>query len=390
MINKDLGLVTKEDIDNLVLNEVSESRTLEYKEKLPGNNDEEKKEFLADISSFANSSGGDILYGVPEKRIHGKTTGLPDVVRGLSNINVDEETRRLNSILQDGLSPRVLGIRIEPVHGFPEGSIIIIRVPKSWNSPHMVSFKKSSRFFARNSAGKHQLDITEIRSAFIASESLAERIRQFRGERIAKIISDETPIMLSGSSKIVLHVLPLEAFNFTTSVDIVSNEDKLLAVQPISASGWDSRYNFDGLCNYSPLLSSYAQFFRNGCIEAVEALRSPLSDVKDDEKKLSRGYEAELIQGMKRFFNVQKSLNFNPPIVVALSLLNVKGYKISSNQPWAVNHTIDRDHLLIPEILVETDNTQPADILRPAFDAVWQACGHPRSLNYDSDGNWKK
>jgi predicted HTH transcriptional regulator len=31
--------------------------------KLPDLTDDAKKEFLADISSFANASGGDIIYG---------------------------------------------------------------------------------------------------------------------------------------------------------------------------------------------------------------------------------------------------------------------------------------------------------------------------------------
>ena len=50
-------------INGLVDGKVPESKTLEYKAELPIFNDSGKKEFLAGVSSFANTSGGYILYG---------------------------------------------------------------------------------------------------------------------------------------------------------------------------------------------------------------------------------------------------------------------------------------------------------------------------------------
>jgi hypothetical protein len=40
---------------------VQEGKTLEYKRELPGGSDQDKREFLADVSSFANTEGGDII-----------------------------------------------------------------------------------------------------------------------------------------------------------------------------------------------------------------------------------------------------------------------------------------------------------------------------------------
>lgn len=39
---------------------------LDYKRDLPGDKDAEKKEFLADVTSFANAGGGDIVFGIVE------------------------------------------------------------------------------------------------------------------------------------------------------------------------------------------------------------------------------------------------------------------------------------------------------------------------------------
>ncbi len=47
-------------------NAVAESRSLDYKAALPSGGDEGKREFLCDVSSFANTVGGCLIYGVTE------------------------------------------------------------------------------------------------------------------------------------------------------------------------------------------------------------------------------------------------------------------------------------------------------------------------------------
>lgn len=181
MISKPFDLVEKIDIDALVADEVREGRALEYKEKLPGNSDGEKTELLADVSSFANASGGYILYGVREKRdADGKPTGVPESVDGLQGINPDSEILRLESSIRTGIDPRVPRVRTKPIEGFLQGPVLVMWIPKSWSSPHMVTFKNHSRFYSRSSNGKYALDVKEIRSAFALSESLPERVRRFR------------------------------------------------------------------------------------------------------------------------------------------------------------------------------------------------------------------
>ena len=48
----------------LVESRVGERRTIEYKREFPAGGDEAKREFLADASSFANASGGDLVFGI--------------------------------------------------------------------------------------------------------------------------------------------------------------------------------------------------------------------------------------------------------------------------------------------------------------------------------------
>ena len=85
MIQKDFDAITKADIDALIADAVNESKTLEYKQELPPKLKGERKEFLADVSSFGNASGGDIIYGIKAAIDEtGKKTGAPESVAPLS------------------------------------------------------------------------------------------------------------------------------------------------------------------------------------------------------------------------------------------------------------------------------------------------------------------
>lgn len=84
-------------IKSLVQSSVPEGRTIEYKHELPGNSDGSKREFLADVSSFANSQGGDLIYGI--KEVGGVAVEIP----GLTDLDIDNEILRLESMIRDGI-----------------------------------------------------------------------------------------------------------------------------------------------------------------------------------------------------------------------------------------------------------------------------------------------
>ena len=64
---------TEEDIVELVQSGVPESLELDYKASPSlGTTDVQKNEISKDVSSFANSAGGSIVYGVVESRANRK------------------------------------------------------------------------------------------------------------------------------------------------------------------------------------------------------------------------------------------------------------------------------------------------------------------------------
>lgn len=392
MIQKPLDQIERADILDLVHNAVSERRDLDYKQELPGTSDGAKKEFLADISAFANASGGDLLYGISEERDeNGKPTGIPDGICGLGGENLDAQMLRLENIIRDGIAPRI-PVQIRPINGFPEGDVLLIRIPNSWAAPHMVIFKSTSRFFTRNSAGKYPLDVHEIRNAFAASEAAINRIQQFRDGRLAKIIANETPVTLLDNPKIVLHLIPIASLNRTIPTDIATSVKQFGNVlEPIFSRGFSGRYNLDGYLTYSGSQSnnyeSYLQIFRTGSIESVDS--HALGRSYNEQTIPSLLFEREVIHAVTNYLKLLEQLNLSPPFFVMVCLISVKGFKLAANRQWGHREfPIDRDILILPEIIIENFQATPANELQALFDALWQSAGFEASENYDPDGIW--
>ncbi len=288
--------------------------------------DSEKKEFLADVSSFANANGGDIVFGIEE------VDGVASNVLGLDRFSPDTDHLRVEEIIRNGIEPRIIGLRLRSLELASGRNALIVRIANSLNRPHMVVFKGSSRFFSRNSAGKYPLDVHELRSAFIASESLSERVRQFRLERIDAILQSNTPEPLRGNHFVCLHLIPLAAFNPSFAFD-TSRAQAVRELRPICSRGLRRETNYDGLLTVFRVSedrsTNYVQLFRNGTIEAVES--GMLKTESDPDRKIIQSitYEQEIITGLGGYFDFYKDYGMPPPIVVGLSLLNVRGFNMN-------------------------------------------------------------
>lgn len=388
MINKNIEEITRDDLQALINNAVLERKTLEYKKLLPGNSDSAKKEFLADVTSFANASGGDLIFGV----IQDSKTGIPKALEGITVTNNDEEKTRLDNLIRTGVQPRLPSAQIRDIPLENSKIALIIRTQKSWISPHRVILGGHDKFYSRNSSGKYPLDVGELRIAFNLSETIIERINYFRTDRITKILSNETPVPFYDNPKIVLHLIPITSFNPSQRYDIDKTTSDTTKLKPIYCQGWNDRYNLDGFLNYTwtqeKCSHSYVQFYRNGIIEAVEGLL--LEPLEKDRVIPSVAYEKELIISLNSYFSFLKALNIMLPIIIFLTMLQVKGYSmaVSKTFMYTESHKIDRDILLLPEIILENYESEASQILKPIFDSVWNACGFQRSFNYNEQGEW--
>jgi len=382
MLEKPFDQMDKAFIESLIADKVVEAKHLDYKDALPGDTDKEKNRFVEDVCAFANAAGGDILFGLRERKdTTGQKTGTPVYV-GLKGLNFDQEKLRLEHIILNKVEPRISGIQFRPIEGFENGPVLIMRIPRSYNAPHMT--KHDGRFRLRTDSGNYAMDVQEIRSAFIASETLPERIRQFRAERLSRIVAGETPISLSSGPVMVLHLIPLSAFGRRQAYDLAEVYQHE-GLKPMGATVDKRRYSFDGVLTYTPTgngsrIASYTILFRDGRIEGVDAR---IVQRMAHKRLISPDYEQTAVCGLKNYLSVQRDLGVETPLIAMLTLLGVQGYRIEGRRDGSDgpdSEPIDRNDLLSDEIIVHDHGCDCDRAMRPMLDAIANAAGLPQSV----------
>jgi predicted HTH transcriptional regulator len=82
--------ITEAHLVSLIDTKAPEALHIEYKQQSYGANDQARREFLADVSSIANSRGGDLLIGVAASK------GVPTTLSPLTD--ADAEVLRLDNM----------------------------------------------------------------------------------------------------------------------------------------------------------------------------------------------------------------------------------------------------------------------------------------------------
>lgn len=386
----DLSSITQGHIEQLVADQVCEGLHLDFKRDLPTAwNDAAKHEFLADTTAFANSGGGDLIFGIDEDGQAQASSVMPQVIS-----NVDQEIRRLQDFLLNLAEPRLPGVKIQAVQvsvAGTDGHVVVVRIPQSWAGPHRV--KTNQHFFIRDGLRKRQLDVPEIRSLFLRTENQAQRLNDFRTERLGKILSGNAPQQLVDGPILVAHLVPTQAALGLVQIDPVPYTNQV-RLPVIGASGGFARLNLDGALvvrNETPQGEShgYSQFFRNGFFESALVLTRRMEDGR--ALLASRSYEEYLIALLGNFRGELDRLGINYECAVMLSLLRADEVRLGVQSDWGFDDPhqtlFDRKTLVLPDV-VAPSAVPPDKAMKPAFDLMWQAAGFVGSRNYNNAGEW--
>ena len=387
--NKPAETITLEDIQQLKVTAAPESKTIEYKEKLNLEKPEDRIEFACDVSSFANTDGGHLIYGVAEDK------GVPVGIPGIDIENADELNLQIESICKDSIDPRLPDISIPPpIHLENDSFIQILYIPPSWKSPHMVKAGNRSRFYARGNSGKFQLDVHQIRDAFLRSETEDKKVERFIKDRITGILTDDMPVdNLNPNAKIILHLIPTNSF----SVGEKYNPANLFTTKsnplPLSYSRYHYNYSSDNWPNLEGMVSfakhdddqfkmGYLQIYRNGIFEAVD---SDLLSGKYNTKGIPEmSYELMLVEGVGKYLNYMRTLGVEPPILIVNTLIGVKGLYLAEN----TDKKFHKDILRLPQVRIESYKIDLPKVMKPIFDRLCNAGGLHFSRNYDDNNDW--
>lgn len=373
MIEKNLLDITYKDIQDLIENSISESKTLDYKLQFPQNlNDSEKKELLADISSFTNTLGWDLIFGIKEKEWVAKEIIWCDIE------NLDNWKLKLESIIRTGIEPRI-NYEIKEIKLDDLKYIIILRIKESFIKPHWISYQNNHKFYLRSSTWKYESELSELKDLFLSTDQISNKINAFKLKRLNTIEINDSYMQFNDGLKIIIHIVPI---NSQQIINLFDDKGLNSSFPPIYASGRNHRVNIDGFLTYSPNGNSYTQIYKNWSIEVVRSQNN-------SDKIYYTWYEEEIINYIKQCLENLTKIWMSYPFYLSLCFLDISWYSLKRSNFHSLEHWYSYDKNLLDTwnvIINNIDNIEKK--IKPLFDVIWNAFWYIHSRNYDKNWNW--
>ena len=393
--NKPVEDVTWPDIEELVSESAEESQRLDFKRQLPGQNHSSKRDFLRDVCAFANSGGGDIVFGIDEQ-----PDGVAGSILPIPPDQIDKEILRLQSLILSTIEPH-LPVDIQPVKNGDGNAVVIFRIRASVARPHSVLFQGHRHFTGRRTRGIDDLSMEEIRDLFSGGDAQSERVRAFRKERLWLLDEYTRPPghfmpRLKGKGRLFMHVIPLETFGQrgVIPVDEMRRDYGEWLPGPQFAGMVSSalpRPNLEGLLIMGTLLTdtpdllcwATVQVFHNGIVE-IAAGDLILGKNGFSPPRLNELIRVALGRVVARLDVTGKrlgALGLRGKLAVFVSL-----YDLDQSRPFDMPiptqladhiYPVDRREMLLPEVIADTSdllmNSSPA--MSDLSNMLWQALG---------------
>lgn len=162
-----MNINTKSELESLIVNQIEENIHLDYKAASAlGKSDGKKDEISRDISAFANSNGGTIIYGIAEFDEKEKSH-LPEKIDAINRTEFSKEW--LENIINGRISPRIEGIKIKSIsiEESTNSVVYIVEIPKSTTAHQASDF----RYYKRSNFGKNPMYDYEVKDVMNRNKS---------------------------------------------------------------------------------------------------------------------------------------------------------------------------------------------------------------------------
>lgn len=389
LLNKRVDQLAPEDILRLIESQVQESITLDYKMELSLSTDNDKKEFLYDITSMMNAQGGCFVIGLRERKSdRDQNTSTPEEIVGVTIDNEDKFKQQIEDIIKNSTDPKRSNIAIRFI-GIEGKKVLVIGVSKGLGFPTMVTYKGTNKFYKRRNSGKYLVDVHELNQMFMQNDDIVEKTTSFRLKRIRDVRSGNVFPGLALQNSLFLHIFPF-SFGNGNILDLSNANEMNIAnlMMPMYTDGYfPPEYNVNGYCVTSRRLSgarvfAYDQLFRTGAYEAYTSGTFENYEVYGQGRTIYRmegkAFILTVLHKIRNGLSVLKKFEIEPPFIISLSLHGMKGGVIMEGHKWSLTSFFEDEIMLAPQIvpIFESDINK---ILKPSFDILWQSLGYSKS-----------
>jgi hypothetical protein len=408
MLVDDWDELSAETLITAIENSYPEGKELEFKREQNPKNKGHKQSTVGEVVSFANASGGDLVIGMVDKE--GTASGLwpkkYDDVDSTKLQWVDIIKRNTDPELPQHLVD-VKAIEIGDAHEdyvddhapSKTGWVLVVRTKRSWRAPHREKLKR--HFYERSAGGKTPLDTGAIRRAMLQGDLVVERAREFRDDRLAAIQANDVAVPLAPQPKVVLHVVPSNAFSTEGTLDpsaaaqsLGTNQDvHPVLLDPNRRHMGRDRYTEDGYLHGQQTRSSqntfatYTLTFRSGVIEALTA--NSYNNPDQGYPYIASGHVENCLQtALPTYVEFLTQQDGAFPFYCFVSLVGAHGMAVGSIRTSMASpdslSVVSRDIARPPATLIESPKSDLEPVIHSLIDSIHNvggSWGKPRVID---------
>lgn len=307
---------------------ISEFYYVDYKEAIEYN-DHFKKEFLKDLSAFANAFGGNLIYGVKEPK---EDLTTENQIQGIKN--AEDLIKKFEKLAQAGLDPRIPGFKMKPIKIKDKNPVIVVHIPPSISKPHMINYDCNKKwiFYKRGIESNLPMNTQQIRNAVQYSYSaendaikfLNNRESLYKEHRYSDLhltfFYQATPLIRERKGEFLDENEFKEAYPSPKYNDVIDSRNVNLFYPTMH--GYKAKYHSSRHYSHEFI------FNRNGYMESI--LKIGLKEEKEINNKIVRVsepiayYFKSILSHSDELIN---KLNYDLPYLIRCKLFNAKKFR---------------------------------------------------------------
>jgi hypothetical protein len=373
------------DVRRVLESGLEEHLQLEYKSALYEDNDRGRREFLLDICMFANTSGGLLLIGVPERRDEqGQPTGAPDPagLLGLEVLNPEAVLNAYDARVMEAIEER-LPLEAASIDVGDGRRLLAIRVSNSARKPHSVRHQGHIYFPARRERQRYHLTVREIKELVMRTASRLQQSEESLDSSFFGVPRvGDLPYLIIGMIPAFFEdfLVDVRADNVRLALGNFSRTDRPEFSNPV--------YTFDGIERRENRFEYTVRLRRNGLLNTSQQL--PLIRQQDGHQFSPTAVDILLRHFVSRASAIYEAAAIGPPYVLGMMLRTQRPLTaVYAAVGGGEHHTEPVPPCDYHFPYMQLDDLSSTDrIIRPFCDQAHQMFGREGSPSFSAEGVW--